>query len=129
MEDLQDEKEIVKYEGYYSKERLIDKLLRVAKKAGVKVIYAVFLLYYTLLDDKFPSKEKLIIIGALGYFIFPFDFIPDAIPFLGYTDDLLALIFALRKVYIHVTPEIKERSKAQVRSIFGEVDEKEFNLF
>lgn len=129
MEDLQDENKIVKYEKYYSKEGLIDKLLQVAKKAGVKVIYAVFLLYYTLLDDKFPSKEKLIIIGALGYFIFPFDFIPDAIPFLGYTDDLLALIFALRKVYIHVTPEIKERSKNQVRNIFGEVDEKEFNLF
>ncbi|MDR1202152.1 MAG: DUF1232 domain-containing protein [Tannerellaceae bacterium] len=129
MEDLEDEDGIAKYEKYYSKEGLIDKLLKVAKKAGVKVIYAVFLLYYTLLDDTFPSKEKLIIIGALGYFIFPFDFIPDVIPFLGYTDDLLALIFAIRKVYVHVTPEIEEHSKVQVRSIFGEVDEKEFNLF
>lgn len=129
MDDLQNENQIVKYSEHYSKEKLIDKLLKVAKMAGVKVIYTVFLLYYTLLDDTFPSKDKLIIIGALGYFILPFDFLPDAIPFLGYTDDLLALIFAVRKVYMHVTPEIKEKSKKQVRAIFGEVDEKEFELF
>jgi uncharacterized membrane protein YkvA (DUF1232 family) len=129
MEDIENEKEIVRYEKYYSEESLADKLFKVAKKAGVKVIYAVFLLYYTLLDAAFPYKEKVIIIGALGYFIFPFDFIPDVLPMLGYTDDLLALIFAIRKVYVHVTPEIKERSKAQVKRIFGEVNEKEFNLF
>ncbi|MDR0749755.1 MAG: DUF1232 domain-containing protein [Tannerellaceae bacterium] len=129
MEDIENEKEIVRYEKYYSEESLADKLLKVARKAGVKVIYAVFLLYYTLLDDAFPYKEKVIVIGALGYFIFPFDFIPDMIAILGYTDDLLALVFALRKVYVHITPEIKERSKAQVKRLFGEVDEKEFNLF
>lgn len=129
MGDIENEKAIVRYEKYYSEEGLADKLLKVAKKAGVKVIYAVLLLYYTLLDDAFPPKEKFLIIGALGYFIFPFDFLPDVLPLLGYTDDLLALIFAIRKVYVHVTPEIEERSKAQIRRIFGEVDEKEFNLF
>jgi uncharacterized membrane protein YkvA (DUF1232 family) len=129
MEDLENEKEIVRYEKYYSEESLADKLLKVAKRAGVKVVYAVFLLYYTLLDDAFPYREKVIVLGALGYFIFPFDFIPDVIPLLGFTDDLLALVFVLRKVYTHVTPGIEERSKAQVKRIFGEVDEKEFNLF
>jgi uncharacterized membrane protein YkvA (DUF1232 family) len=129
MEDLENEREIVRYEKYYSEEGLTDKLLKVAKKAGVKVVYAVFLLYYTLLDDAFPSKEKLIIIGALGYFILPFDFVPDVFPLLGYADDLLALIFAIRKVYVHITPEIEARSKAQVKRIFGEIDEQEFKLF
>jgi uncharacterized membrane protein YkvA (DUF1232 family) len=129
MEDIENEKEIVRYEKYYSEEGLADKLLKVAKKAGVKVIYAALLLYYTLLDDAFPPKERLIIIGALGYFILPFDFVPDVVPILGYADDLLALVFALRKVYAHVTPDIEARSKAQVRRVFGEVDEKEFNLF
>ncbi|MDR1160953.1 MAG: DUF1232 domain-containing protein [Tannerellaceae bacterium] len=129
MEDIENEKEIVRYERYYSEEGLADKLLKVARKAGVKVVYAVLLLYYTLLDGAFPYREKVIIIGALGYFIFPFDFIPDVLPLLGYTDDLLALIFAIRKVYTYVTPESRERAKAQIRKIFGEVDENEFNLF
>ncbi|MDR0429815.1 MAG: DUF1232 domain-containing protein [Tannerellaceae bacterium] len=129
MENIQDEKQLVKYSRHYSNEKLKDKLLRVAKKAGIKVVYAVYLLYYTLLDDRFPTKDKMVILGALGYFIFPFDFILDAIPFLGYTDDLLALIFVVRKVYTHVTPEIKEKSKQQVKNLFGEVDESEFELF
>ena len=129
MEDLQDEVKIVKYGEHFSKEKLIDKLRRVAKKAGVKVVYSVLLLYYTLLDEKFPGRDKMVIIGALGYFILPFDLVPDMIPFAGYADDLLALVFALRKVYTSVTPEIMERSKEQVRTIFGEVDEMEFNLF
>jgi uncharacterized membrane protein YkvA (DUF1232 family) len=129
MEDLENENEIVRYEKYYSEGSLTDKLLRVARKAGVKVVYAVFLLYYTLMDEAFPPKEKLIIIGALGYFILPFDFVPDVLPLLGYADDLLALVFAIRKVYVHITPEIEARSKAQVRNIFGEVNETEFKLF
>ncbi|MDH6305726.1 uncharacterized membrane protein YkvA (DUF1232 family) [Parabacteroides sp. PF5-5] len=129
MKDLENEDKLVKYSEHYSEEKFTDKLLKVARKAGVKVIYAVFLLYYALSDSTFPAKERLLILGALGYFILPVDLIPDAIPFLGFSDDLIALVFAVRRVYIHITPEIKEKARAQVLSIFGKVEEKDFDLF
>ncbi len=44
------------------------------------------------------SKDKAMIIGALGYLISPLDVIPDAIPIAGLSDDLAVLIFVLHKV-------------------------------
>lgn len=129
MENLEREDKLVRYSGHYSEEKFKDKLLRVARKAGVKVIYAVLILYYALQDKSFPSKEKAIILGALGYFILPLDIIPDVAPFVGYTDDLIALLFAVRQVYNHITPEVRDKARARLISLFGSVDEKDFDLF
>jgi len=35
-----------------------------------------------------PMQYKALIIAAIGYVVFPFDLIPDAIPVIGWTDDL-----------------------------------------
>ena len=45
-----DEKELEekKYMEAYSEEKLFDKIMKFAKKAGIKVIYLALLLYYTL---------------------------------------------------------------------------------
>ncbi len=129
MSDIENEKSLVPYKKHYSEEKFIDKILNVAKKAGIKVIYAALLLYYALMSNEFPAKEKAIILGALGYFILPMDLIPDAIPLLGFTDDLLALVFAVRTVFNHITPEVQGKAKTKVQSLFGNVDEEEFKLF
>lgn len=129
MDTIENEKSLVPYKKHYSEEKLLDKILKVAKKAGIKVIYAALLLYNALMSDHFPAKEKAIILGALGYFILPVDLIPDAIPLLGFTDDLLALVFAVRTVFKHITPEIESKAKATVRKLFGEVKEEEFHIF
>ena len=126
---LENEENLVKYGKHYSEEKFYDKILKVAKSAGVKVIYAALILYYAITSEQIPKKEKMWIIGALGYLILPIDLIPDFIPVVGYADDLAALIFVLKKVYDQVTPDVLEKAKAKVRSIFGEVEEKEFNLF
>lgn len=70
-------KTISSYGGNYSPDNLLKKVTKVAKSAGVKVVYGVLLLYYALIDNRVPLKDKAIVIGALGYFILPFDFIPD----------------------------------------------------
>ena len=52
---------------------------------------------YSLFNDGIKGRYKLhpltlsVIGGGLLYFIFPFDFIPDVIPFIGFLDDLAIL--------------------------------------
>lgn len=98
---------IERYQGDYSERGFWNKLKKVAGKAGVKVIYLALILYYELTDPKVSPKEKAMVIGALGYFIIPVDLIPDAIPVLGFSDDLAALMAAYSYVKGHLTPEVR----------------------
>lgn len=123
---------LIKYENYqnhYSESGLWKKVAKVAKKAGIKVIYAALLLYYVSQDSNVSIADKAKIYGALGYWILPLDLIPDAIPVVGYTDDLSALIWALHAVWSNVTPEIEAKAKTKLHEWFGECDNKELNLF
>ena len=92
------ENQLAKYQKYYSEAGLTDKLKRVAKKAGLKTVYATLLLYYVLLSKQVSVKEKTLIIGALGYLILPLDLIPDAIPLTGFADDFTALLTAIHAI-------------------------------
>ena len=50
-----------------------------------------------LLDKRVPATHKLIPAAALAYLVSPLDLLPDiAIPGLGYMDDLLVLLLALK---------------------------------
>ena len=126
---VENEDYLAEHGKYYSEEKFHKKVLKLAKSAGTKVLYAAMILYYAIASKEFPVKEKMWIIGALGYLILPFDLIPDFIPVVGYADDLAALIFVLKKVYDHITPEVLETAKAKARGVFGDVEEKEFQLF
>ena len=117
--------DLVKYEKNYSEDGLWKKIGNVAKKAGLKTVYMVLLLYYVLMSDKTPTKYKAMIIGALGYFILPLDAIPDIIPAVGYTDDVAALAGAILAVAKCISPEIEAQAKAKLKEWFGEYDELE----
>jgi uncharacterized membrane protein YkvA (DUF1232 family) len=129
MKQVKNEEEIQEYGKHYSEEKFTDKMLKMAKKAGVKVVYAAYLLYYVLIDKTVLIKDKAIIIGALGYFILPFDLIPDFIPVIGFADDLTALVMAVKAVSNNITPEISQKAKAKVVGLFGTVDEVDFQLW
>lgn len=105
---------IEKYQGNYSESGFWNKVKKVALKAGAKVIYVALILYYELADPNVSPKEKAIIIGALGYFILPLDLIPDAIPVLGFSDDLAALVAAYGYVKGHLTPKVKLRARKKL---------------
>lgn len=114
-----------KYRRYFDESKLWDKLKKVARKAGVKVVYAALILYYLTLSEKVPTIEKVKIYGTLGYFILPTDLIPDAIVALGYTDDLAALAWALYSMRKYITPEIKQMADAKLTEWFGKVNPEE----
>lgn len=117
-----------KYASFFTDDKFWHKLARALKKAGIKVVYAALVLFYSLQDSRISKKDKLLILGALGYFILPVDLIPDFLPAVGYTDDLAALLLAFYKVRQCITPEVKERAETKLRQWFGEYDQNEIVL-
>ena len=119
----EEKEKLKKYESDYSEKSLFDKIIKVAKKAGTTVIYAALLLFYTLQDPNVPAWAKAVIVGALGYFISPVDFIPDMIPVIGYTDDLSTLIGAIVMVSMYIDEDKKNKAKSKLRDWFGNFDD------
>ena len=109
-----------KYEKHYNEESFWEKVKKFATKAGGKVIYTALKLYFALQSSNTPVWAKSIIVGALGYFVLPIDLIPDVVPAVGFTDDLGVLLAAVAAVAVHITPEIKEQAKKQLRNWFGD---------
>jgi uncharacterized membrane protein YkvA (DUF1232 family) len=108
------------YANKFSQTDFTEKIARIAKRAGSKLVYAALILYYTLQSDKVSAANKAMIIGALGYLISPLDVVPDAIPIAGLADDLGVLIFVLKKVWTDIDPSIQERSKEKLSKWFDE---------
>jgi uncharacterized membrane protein YkvA (DUF1232 family) len=67
--------------------------------------------YYCAIDPSTPLQVKAILFGALGYFVVPFDVLPDFMPLLGFTDDAAVLYAAIRTVLPHIKPEHRVRAK------------------
>ena len=112
------------YANKFTQKDFVEKISRIAKRAGSKLVYAALILYYTLQSDKVRKSDKAIIIGALGYMISPLDVIPDAIPIAGLTDDLAVLLYVLKKVWTGIDPEIIAKAKEKLSKWF---DEEEIN--
>jgi uncharacterized membrane protein YkvA (DUF1232 family) len=122
--------DFMSYANKFSASDFTEKISRIAKRAGAKLVYAALLLYYTLQSDKISKKDKAIIVGALGYMISPIDVIPDAIPIAGLTDDLAVLLYVLKKVWVDVDPEVKRKAQEKLQKWFDDDEIKEIdNLF
>ena len=107
------------YAGAYSDQALWDKVARFAARAGRKVLWNALVLYYCCIDPDTPKEAKVVIAGALGYFIMPFDAISDLFPG-GFADDLGALVAALGLVKAHLKPEHRQQAEEKLRRWFGE---------
>ncbi len=121
--DINEELKDPKYREAYSETKLFNKILKFAKTAGTKVIYLALLLFYTLQQASTPKWAKSVIIGALGYFILPLDFIPDFIPIAGFSDDITALLSVIVAVAMYVNEDTKAKARAKMRVWFGSYDE------
>lgn len=111
---------IVIMKNKYTFEEFWKKIERVADKFGAKIVYCALLLYYTLQDDSVSYQSKVAIVGALAYFIWPFDVIPDFIPG-GFADDLSALIATIGLVKGSITESVKNKTKQKMNDLgFGD---------
>ncbi len=107
------------YAGEFSEEDFWSKIKNKIKSAGLQLIYKAMQLYYATENPNCPTKVKAGIYAALGYFISPFDFLPDFLPFTGYTDDLSAILLATMMAQAYIDDEVKEKARQKLGAIFG----------
>lgn len=114
-----------KLKKWFSDAQLTEKLSKVARNLGSAILYPVLLLYNLYKSPSTSTKDKMMIIAPLAYFIMPIDLVPDAIVGLGFADDGLAIMTALKTLASSITPEILEQTKAMHKNLIGDIDEKE----
>lgn len=61
--------------------------------------------FYCALDPQTPTRVRGILLAALGYFVMPFDIIPDFFAVIGFTDDIAVLTLALSMIRGHIRQE------------------------
>lgn len=96
--------DFIQYGSNYSEKGFLDKAKETVLSLSEEVIKKALSLYYIALNDKVDIQKKILIYGALGYFILPIDVIPDFIVALGYVDDI-ALLTAMYKQVSNIYEE------------------------
>lgn len=86
----------------------------------VPFVDEVVAVWYCARDPATPARVKAILLGAVAYFVLPFDVIPDVIAGLGYGDDLAVLLAAIRAVRPHITDTHRARAREALRRRFRE---------
>jgi uncharacterized membrane protein YkvA (DUF1232 family) len=87
------------------------------KRVVAKLPFAEDLLaaYYCAFDKATPRHVQAALLGAIAYFILPFDFVPDMLPVLGFTDDAAVLATAIRLVANYIKPEHYDAARAALK--------------
>ena len=67
--------------------------------------------YFCAFDRETPRHVQVALIGALAYFVLPFDFIPDMMPLIGFTDDAAVLATTMKLVASHIGPQHREAAR------------------
>ncbi|MBP6117627.1 MAG: DUF1232 domain-containing protein [Neisseriaceae bacterium] len=110
------------YQQHYDDDRFWRKVQKYAAQTGEKVLDPALRLYYAAQDKDTPKWARAAIFGALGYFIFPLDAIPDVVPALGYSDDLGVLLAALATTAVYIKDEHVQKSQQKLHAWFHKQD-------
>ena len=91
------------------KRRFWDKLKRVA--GNIPFAEDLVAAYYCATDPTTPSRVKLMLIGAIAYFVLPTDAVADLLPLIGFADDAAVLAAAITQVAGSITDEHRARAR------------------
>jgi uncharacterized membrane protein YkvA (DUF1232 family) len=89
------------------------KLLKVARQIPFAEDLAAA--WFCAVDPATPARAKVLLVGALAYFVLPFDAIPDFIAGFGYTDDAAVIAMAIRLVSGNLKERHYEKARAALR--------------
>ncbi|WP_137391182.1 YkvA family protein [Rhodoligotrophos defluvii] len=85
------------------------KLGRVASR--IPFAQSLIAAYYCATDPDTPLRAKAVLFAALAYFVVPFDFLPDILTAIGFTDDAAVLFAALNIIGIYMKPKHQEMAR------------------
>lgn len=118
-DNIKFDKMIEGQDKHYSDKKFLGKMKGLGGGLGYKALHAATTLYVALKSPDMPKANKLIMLGALGYFIFPLDLVADFLPLAGLTDDTFVILAALAKVYSSITDEMKIEADEWIEDKLG----------
>jgi uncharacterized membrane protein YkvA (DUF1232 family) len=95
------------------KRRFWDKLKRVAGR--IPFAEDLVAAFFCATDPATPSRVKLILLGAIAYFVFPTDAVTDLLPLIGFADDAAVLAAAISQVASSITEEHRAKARKTLR--------------
>ncbi len=100
---------------------LWDRISEWARKAGRVSTRPVLLLFYVMKSKETPWSDKMLMLSAISYLVFPIDIL-DAkrLPIIGWFDEIASISVAYLKVSKHVTPKIEAKVDAILDRWFPE---------
>lgn len=90
--------------------------------AGLPFAEDLLAAYYCAFDRETPRHVQISLLGAIAYFVLPFDFVPDVLPVLGFTDDAAVLAAAIRMVASHIRPDHRDAARAALKRVLDKKD-------
>lgn len=102
----------------------VEQNLSSMKKGIVATVWdKVLFLWEQAKSPEVPLRLKVTIIGALLYLILPADVIPDAIPGIGFIDDVAVIVLVFKEVTSFAVPKaVKKITKTVEESYFSKID-------
>lgn len=89
-------------------------LRRLLRRAGRTLARPAIECLELLLDGNTPPQVRLTMLAALTYLLVPIDLIPDFIPAVGFSDDLVALTALLGLCTTHMSDAIRIRAQRKL---------------
>jgi uncharacterized membrane protein YkvA (DUF1232 family) len=91
------------------------------KRVGSRIPFAEDILaaYYCTLDPSTPGRVRVVLLGAIAYFVMPVDAVADFLPIFGFADDAALLAAAISQVAGSITPEHRKKARAVLNDIPG----------
>ena len=75
--------------------------------------------YFCTLDPATPNRVRLVLAGAIAYFVMPLDILPDLLPLVGFADDAALLMAAIAQVAGAINDSHREQAREALRAQGG----------
>ena len=96
----------------FNDQGFLRKLARYALRLGRPVVEQLYALYFMLRAEATPMRSKMVIVGALLYFVSPIDLVPDILGPLGFSGDLAVIAMVFKQVQAYLTDDIRSKAAA-----------------
>lgn len=110
------------YAKDFDEQKMWNKIKCVFVEAGINLVIKVLQLWYVLQEPNVPAHVKVMIMGAIAYFVMPVDLILDILPG-GYHDDLLAVITVMAVAEEYIDDDIRRKAREKVIEIIEEIEQ------